>query len=183
MGIANVPDPVEAYNRRTKAEGWKSVCDRTLAFDSPELIAGLKVWRDKSGDREMPARKDMDLRSVKAFLRNLLILECVRQPDGGMRYLVRLFGTGLVETAGGEATGRYMDQLINPARLSRWVAGYETLLAERKPLRIVSWFEMPHISYLKAESLMAPLSDDAKTVTGIFVLSNFSSPHDVTPPA
>ena len=177
MGIVNVPDPVEAYNRRVIAEGWKGVCDRTLKFDSPELNTALAVWRQKAGDREMPARKDLDLRSMKTFIRNLLLLECARQPDGGMRYLVRLFGTGLVETMGGEATGRYMDQILHPARLSRWVAGYETLLAERKPLRFVSWFEMPQVSYLKAEALMAPLSDDGKTVTGIFVLGTFSSPH------
>jgi hypothetical protein len=177
MGVVNVPDPVEAYNRRVKAEGWKGVCDRTLAFESRELAAALGVWKDKAGAREMPARKDLDLRSVKSFIRNLLILECDRQPGGNIRYLVRLFGTGLVETMGGEATGRYMDQIVHPTRLSRWVLGYETVLAERKPLRFVSWFEMQAISYLKAESLMAPLSDDGKTVTGIFVLGTFSSPH------
>lgn len=172
MGVPSVLDPVEAYNARVQREGWKGTCDRALAFEDPALAQAARVWQEKARERKMPSRKDLDIRSMKTFIRNVTIFNLERQPDGSIRYRFRLFGTGLAEI-GIDLTGWYLDQAVNPKRLSRWTAGYETVIASKQPLRFLSWFETHHLDYLQAESMIAPLSDDGENVSDILVVSNF----------
>ncbi len=172
MGLASATDPVEAYNQRVVREGWQSSFDRTLAFEHPSLRAVHAAWREKAGARAMPSRPDMDMRSLRAALPNIVLLECVY--GDGIRYRVRLLGTSLASLFGGESNGRFIDEIVHPSRVSRWTAGYDTVIAARAPLRSIAWYEMPQVSYMTSESFLGPLSEDGQAIDHILIATYFS---------
>ncbi|MEJ0044701.1 MAG: hypothetical protein WDM81_21875 [Rhizomicrobium sp.] len=46
---------------------------------------------------------------------------------------------------------------IPPDRLKRWIAGYDAVLEGGVPMRFLSYFEIPRVSYLNGESFYAPV--------------------------
>jgi hypothetical protein len=149
-------DPIEAFNARAKAAGWTMTCGAARGFERPELANVLALWREKAGTRAMPERADLTARAMKLYLSHMSLIERVGCGQGA-RYRGRLHGTALASYAG-DKTGLFLDEVV-PAHLVGGYTGlYDTVLALRAPLRVVSNYQAPDIDYLVGESLVAPLS-------------------------
>lgn len=146
--------------------------DAELEFDRPELNALRDIWREKTKNKPIASRSDFDARTVKPFMRNMVILDVVQQPDGSRRYRQRYEGSAVVEVFG-EQTGRFLDEYIPTDRLARWVAGHDIIALSGRPLRFVINYNSPQISYLRSEVLMLPLSEDGETVNMVMAFNYF----------
>jgi hypothetical protein len=158
MDQASASDAVAALNARAIAMGWGMRCYEDLDFVEPELNAFRDVWRARAGKTGLASRADFDARTLKQFLPHVSLMERVAGAYGDWRYRVRLSGSALSHLLG-EQTGRYLDEFIPEPFLERWTAGYDTVLASARPLRVVSRFELPLLRLLDGESILVPLAN------------------------
>ncbi|MEI9990339.1 MAG: PAS domain-containing protein [Rhizomicrobium sp.] len=148
--------------------------DTTLKFDCPELNALRDVWNEKAKAADgLPSRADFDARTLKPFLRNVSIVERAAHPSGHPSYRFRFYGSALAQRFG-EQTGQFVEMSIPPDRLKRWIAGYDAVLEGGVPMRFLSYFEIPRVSYLNGESFSAPLSNGGKKPTTILACTYFT---------
>ena len=146
--------------------------DTTLEFDCPELNAFRDVWNEKAKG-SLPSRADFDARTLKPFLRHVSIVERATHPSGRPSYRYRFYGSALAQRFG-EQTGQFIEMSIPPDRLKRWIAGYDAVLEGGVPMRFLSYFEIPRVSYLNGESFSAPLSNGGKKPTTVLAATYFT---------
>lgn len=149
-------DPFDSFNAKADEQDWACRCDPSLDFIRGELTAVAALWRDKAGERLMPARSDLDARSLKPFLPHMTLLERV-PADAGRRYRVRLHGTALTRY-NGDSTGRFVEDMVSGELGEAYTAVYDLILSQRRPMRVLWDYQIPAISYLKGETFIAPLS-------------------------
>src|ERR1700679_66562 len=130
----NLAAAVKTLNERAAREKWYHVCDPTFCFSDPSYGTLLKLWRDKAGSRPMPRRSEMSARDLKDVLRHLLVLERVELEPS--RYRVRLVGTSLTGLAG-DRTGKFVEEIVPPGHLPRWIGSADLILDGGQPLRFV----------------------------------------------
>lgn len=147
---------MKAFNDRAQAAGWSFTCAPAQNFENAPLAGVLDVWRAKAQGRPMPCRADMTARAMKPYLTHMSLLERIVM-DGAPRYRIRLHGSTLARYAG-DSTGKFLEDSVSPERLESYAALYDTALALRAPMRVVSYYQAPEIDYLMGESLLAPLS-------------------------
>ncbi|HXC57003.1 MAG TPA: PAS domain-containing protein [Rhizomicrobium sp.] len=147
---------LEAFNQRARSRGWPFACAPALDFERCELGAALALWREKARGRAMPARTDMTARAMKPYMTHMSLLE--RVPAGeGHRYRVRLHGSTLARYSG-DGTGKFLEDVVQAERVAGYAAVYDLVLELLQPLRVLSSYQAPEISYLTGESLVAPLA-------------------------
>jgi len=148
--------------------------DTTLKFDCPELNALRDVWNEKAkAAGGLPSRADFDARALKPFLRHVSIVERATHPSGRASYRYRFYGSALAQRFG-EQTGQFIELSIPPERLKRWIAGYDAVLEGGVPMRFLSYFEIPRVSYLNGESFSAPLANGDRKPTTVLAATYFS---------
>ena len=167
-------DPAKLLNAKAQEKGWSMRSDTALQFDAPELNALRDVWREKADlAHGLPARADFDARTLKPFLRHISIVERATNPAGYPSYRFRYYGSALAQRFG-EQTGQFIEMSIPPDRLPRWIAGYDAVLEAGAPMRFLSYFEIPRISYLNGESFSAPLSNAGRKPNTILAATYFT---------
>ncbi len=149
-------DILNALNARAKAAGWTFLCEPAEGFEYPPLAEACALWREKAAGRTMPARADMTARAMKTFMPHMSLIERVSD-DGYARYRVRLHGSVLARYSG-DATGKWLEDVVGAERLGSFLGIYDTVLALRLPLRVISRYQAPELDYLDGESFVAPLS-------------------------
>jgi hypothetical protein len=164
----------DAFNARASREGWGSLCDPCLAFRCPELSRMLALWREKAGEKPVPARGDFSLRCLKDFLRDVAIYERVLLSTGHCRYRVRLMGTAFAETMG-DLTGKFLDEAVPEAFLPRWYAALDAAFEANAPLRFVARSDTANKSFLIAEYFEAPLVSEGGETNLVLAASHFSA--------
>lgn len=96
-----------------------------------ERLQGLaRYWFDRCADGQVPARAAIDPLEFPTLLPNILLLDRVATP-GGDRFRFRLVGTRVVEIAGQELTGRFLDEAL-PSSYAEFVALTHLLALERQ---------------------------------------------------
>ncbi|PJK29398.1 PAS domain-containing protein [Minwuia thermotolerans] len=139
---------------------------------SDALRAGLAAWRNARGEREMPARRDLDPTAMPGFLlRHLLLIDVEHAPRLRLRW--RLIGTHVTEMMGRDSTGRYWDELYPPEIADILATGPAAAMRTRGPVRTLGVAPAGDRSYLRSENLDMPLSSDGETVDMIMVVSDF----------
>jgi hypothetical protein len=167
-------DPAELLNAMSHREGWSMRADTSLKFDQPELNAMRDVWLEKAGAAGgLPGRDDFDARTLKPFLRHVSIVERAVHPSGRHSYRYRFYGSALAQRFG-EMTGQFLEMAIPPDRLKRWIAAFDAVIEGGVPMRMLSYFEIPRVSYLNGESLSAPLSNKGKKPNAILACTYFT---------
>jgi hypothetical protein len=156
-----------AYNLHAESEGWGARAHTDLTFERPELNALRDLWFSIADKKKAtPTRADFDARTLKPFLPNVALLDCVPQAKGRSRYRIRLQGTELARLFG-EQTGVFIDEYFPSRSLVRWEMGYDVVIDNGVPLRFTSRFVLPLLSHLDGESFSAPLAADGKTPRGL----------------
>lgn len=170
-----VNDPATRLNNMSEREGWSMRAHMDLSFDHPELNALRAVWEEKAAKSAggLPSRADFDARALKPFLRHVSIVERANNPQGRPSYRFRFYGSALAQRFG-EQTGQFLEMSIPPDRLSRWVAAYDAVLEAGAPMRMLSYFSIPRVSYLNGESFSAPLSNEGRKPNTILACTYFT---------
>ena len=140
--------------------------DADLKFERPELNLLREIWREKSKARGCAKRADFDARTLKPYLRNMLILDVLPKDDGTRRYRYRYMGSSIVEVFG-EQTHRFVDDFIPPNKMARWTAGHDLIVLSGRALRLVVNYTSPQINYLGSEGIFFPLVNDEDQVVQI----------------
>ena len=66
--------------------------------------------------------------------------------------------TSVLARYSGDATGKWLEEVVEPQRIGSFIALYDTVIALRVPLRIITRYQAPELDYLDGESFVAPLS-------------------------
>jgi hypothetical protein len=173
MSGQSADDPVGALNALAIAMGWGTRCYEDLDFVQPELNALRDVWRTKALAIGPLSRTDLDARLLKPFLPHISLIERAAEPSGAARYRMRLCGSEIVRRFG-EQTGRFVDDFIPAKLLPRWTASTDAVLGCIAPLRLVSRFEAPQVSWLDGETFAAPLANGGAPPDTIFTATYFA---------
>jgi hypothetical protein len=158
MGQLKPIDAAWELDRKAKLEGWPFHCDAKLEFERPELNALRDLWHSFAVGKPVPARADFDARTLKPYLKNILIIERVFTGPERWRYRTRLSGTAVTDILG-DFTGKFIEEQVPPELVPRWTATYDATLDGGRPLRLVADFELPQLAFLRGEALIAPLTD------------------------
>ncbi|MEI9996209.1 MAG: PAS domain-containing protein [Rhizomicrobium sp.] len=148
--------------------------DMDLDFRQPELSALRTIWEEKAkAAGGLPARADFDARALKPFLRHVSIVERATNAIGRPSYRFRFYGSALAQRFG-EQTGQFLEMSIPPDRMPRWIAAYDAVLDAGAPMRMLSYFTIPRVSYLNGESFSAPLSNGGRKPNTILACTYFT---------
>lgn len=144
-----------------------------VALAHADTQAVYRYWKEKRGQRLMPARADLDPADLVPYLPTIMLVDVRpgRSITGGPVYVYRLVGTAEVAVRGNDPTGqpvethafgetildalRNYDQVVN--NRAPWFDAYEMLLTE-KDVR-------------DGESVFLPLSANGHDVDMILVYS------------
>ncbi len=172
MGQLKPIDAARDLDRKAKLEGWPFHCDAALEFERAELNAVRDLWRSFAVGKPAPSRADFDARTLKPYLKNILIIERVFSGPERWRYRTRLTGTTVAEILG-NSTGKFLEEQVPLELVPRWAATYDAILGSGQPLRLVADFELPQLAFLRGEALIAPLTDRDGELTLILSCAYF----------
>jgi len=146
----------------------------------PLLLALLRYWLEKRGDRPLPARRDIDPVELGAeLLPNLMLADLL---DRGTHVRFRLVGTAIVKRLGSDPTGRYLAAELRGGWFDDLAALYRVVYAERAPVFAESELQWGAGRRLRVQNLLLPLtqdgSDPAIALSGLAFASA-----DVFPPS
>ncbi|TDQ83828.1 PAS domain-containing protein [Dongia mobilis] len=151
-------------------ENWRETCH-------PDVLAVLRYWEEKRGDRAMPARGDIDPAEIRRYLPHITLVDVVDDPR---RYVYRLVGTQEVELRGYDPTGRAVGDAYFASSAEAALANYDEVCRIRAPLYVADPFQVVD-RYVGEEDLFLPLSSDGERVTMILVFSIATDLHQAPP--
>lgn len=151
-------------------EGW-------LQIDHPSLRRLFEYWDGKRGDRLAPSRADIDPVDITYILPHVFIydVEYGAGKDSAVPsdYVMRLFGTMLVEAFGRDLTGLRFDAIFAGRDKAAIRAEYDGVAKTGQPLctrHDANWIERDHVEY---ERLLMPLSRDGTRIDLLFGAAYF----------
>jgi hypothetical protein len=133
----------------------------------PKVKAILDYWLSIHPEHGLPGRQHFDPRDIPELLSNVWLIDVMQDP---LRFRFRLFGTRIVEYAGEDNTGKWVDE--------QWpdfdADIFEALIETRQP----SWSRGPSLfrpekDYYELERVRLPLAQDGETVDMILALTVF----------
>ncbi len=120
----------------------------------------LDYWQEKRGEREMPARADIDPSDIPDLLPNIYLIDVSYDPNV---FSFRLAGTEIVRLFCEEVSGKTIDQLEAVALRSLLRSLYEEVIEARAPVADDDAFVDRRKSYAY-DWLLLPLSSGGRVV-------------------
>jgi amino-acid N-acetyltransferase len=131
---------------------------------SSKIAALTRYWDAKRGSRAMPTWNDIDPAEIKPLLPHLLVTRYETHP---FRAKFVLVGTWLAQYAGGDFTGRYLDEMDFTSEFDTdWPAVHRRFVAEAKPLFAICRFTTEYGLESVYECAMLPLAGPDGTSVG-----------------
>ena len=131
------------------------------AAKHPKLKWIYEFWQAKRAGREMPRRGDFDPVDLGNVLGNLCLVEVTA--DTPPRFLFRVDGSNLAAVTGFDLTGKYADQLPDPAYRDYVLELYGRVVAARAPVILAKEEDWAGVG-MSVESVTLPLSNDGNRV-------------------
>jgi N-acetylglutamate synthase-like GNAT family acetyltransferase len=143
-----------------------------LDLTSSKVAALTRYWEAKRGRRAMPLWSDIDPAEIKPLLPHLLVTRYERNP---FRARFVLVGTWLAKYAGGDFTGRYLDELDFSSEVDTdWPAHHAELVKNARPIFGVCRFLTESGVEREYESAMFPIAGaDRVTVERALGIEDF----------
>jgi hypothetical protein len=88
-GVAGVQQQVEVLDSVAAAIPHPAVFVPVAKVENPDLKRLLEYWKEKRGERAMPARADISPHDLKSALKTLQLFDVI---DGGEDFHVRIMG-------------------------------------------------------------------------------------------
>lgn len=120
----------------------------------------LDYWQEKRGEREMPARADIDASEIPDLLPNIYLIDVSYDPN---IFRFRLAGTEIIRLFSEEVSGKTTDQLEAVALRSLLRSHYEEVIEARAPVSDDDAFVDRRKSYAY-DWLLLPLSSGGRVV-------------------
>ena len=126
-----------------------------------------KAWANARGQRAFPRRADIDPAVLRSALPYAALSDVVPGERADFRY--RLLGQRLIEGFGQNITGR-LHSAFADKNLASWplYEAYKRCVATGTPQDIDHEFRNRNQTPVRMRARVWPLSDDGKTVTGLF---------------
>lgn len=124
----------------------------------------FEYWSSKSLNGLLPSRSDIDPLDFPNVLPWILLLDVVR---GGTkpRAQFRLFGTGLVERAGRDLTGLWLESAFpDDQRREYFFDAIDRVIEERRPIGYFGHSMMEFRHHIRICGLLLPLSENGHDV-------------------
>ena len=103
------------------------------AIPDSRLQGLARYWFDRCAEGDVPPRTAIDPLEFPALLPNILLLDRVVTPEG-VRFRYRLVGTQVVEIAGRELTGCFLDEALPPSYADFVAQTHRLALERRRPV-------------------------------------------------
>lgn len=136
-------------------------------FTAPYQKELYQYWLFLKGDRQMPARSDLDITLMKGYLPSLMLLD---YEDNDQSFTFRLIGTDCVNLYG-EQTGKKMNDLpLHVAAVDRlmWT------INNKKPYFAKKNLDNIDKKYVRTSFIVLPLSENGIDVDKVLVSHHFS---------
>lgn len=138
---------------------------RAAAFpdciETPCLRQLYLYWEACRGNRQFPARRDLDPLEFRFALGHIALIDVLYTP---LRFRFRLHGTELSLRAGYDMTGKMVEELPHAKNRARLVERCRALIAAPRPLRVAD--QRPLGKRLFGyEALWLPLGESGGPVT------------------
>ncbi|MDE2183540.1 MAG: PAS domain-containing protein [Alphaproteobacteria bacterium] len=169
MSSAVHPLTYEDWNRILR---WETRRDAKLRFDSAVLEEALARWRSLGGSDYIPHHSKVTLRALNALAGWTVIIE--RTAGFPSAYRVRHMGHHLTQVLG-PMHGKALAATLPEGACERWKIFLDAVLAECRPLRLVSRMALRTLDHFEAEILMAPLCDANGQPTLVFGAAVFTA--------
>jgi hypothetical protein len=148
---------------------------------STKIAALARYWESKRGQRAMPRWRDIDPAEIKPLLPHLLVSRYERDPFR-VRYVI--VGTWLAQFAGGDFTGRTLDELDFSSEDTDWHAHHLRFIAEKAPTFGICRFVTQSGLERDYESAMFPIAgEDGATVERALAIEDWARGVEVVPDA
>jgi len=140
---------------------------------SPILREGFGYWRDKRGERAIPARADFDpLLEVPKLARHMMLLTLHHDP---LDFQYRLIGDKLREHMGENWVGRRWSEIPQQRAPNPIWMHHQWVVENRAPRFIRPTYVGPHRHFMFIESAVLPLGDSAERVDMLMLFVDFIS--------
>ena len=134
---------------------------QTLAIKHPRLKTLHTFWDLTRGSRRYPARADFAFKDLRQWLGHIALIEVAQKP---LRFRIRLLGTHLVEYAGRDHTGQWLDECVAPEQVDDALEPFIACVKAGAPVFRISRYVNPRASKSVLERLLLPCSSDQKTI-------------------
>lgn len=101
-------------------------CDARLQRFAAYLAA-------KAPAGKLPGRQHIEPLEIPHLLEYLTLLDVIRQPNGDLRYRIRLAGTHVVNLLGIDGTGKFVDEILNTDCGLDIIRAYKDMVTTKKP--------------------------------------------------
>lgn len=133
----------------------------------------LKFWKRHLGDRRVPSWQAVEAEDFSRMNSNLSFLD-VTGNDGDARFLVRFNGDMIKRVYGSnDCHGKFLDQLIPPARHADGLAPYHRAITQSCPIYTIHDVKDRSGRTVHYERLILPFSHDGETVDRILASFEF----------
>jgi hypothetical protein len=140
----------------------------------PEIERALVYWRKQKGERELPARADIDPLDLATVLPRVMMAEVSYDP---LVFRYRVAGTGIFTLHGQELTGKLAHELTPPAYGALIQQHYGEAIARRAPILHVIHLQIDFTETFYARIIL-PLSGDGQRIDRLLLVDcyedNFS---------
>jgi len=127
-------------------------------------------WLGKTRGDRLPARGDVHPTEIAADLLPQIGLLGVEDHGGRRRYRIRLFGSGLESMTGGDETGHFYDEAVEPGPYAEIARRLDAVVAERRPDYYAAPSGAAGRGFLLFGRLALPLAGDGMRVDMILGL-------------
>lgn len=128
--------------------------------EHPTLQKLYSYWAGLRGNRDFPARSDLDPIDFWFALGCVSLIEVLPDP---LRFRYRLVGTNLTRNLGYEMTGKLLDEMPEPEVRAYLLDKYTTVLRERRPILEQGHHTLDRRVW-RHETLYLPLSNDGRDI-------------------
>jgi len=147
-----------------------------LIAHASELAALEDLWR-RTGNEVLPRRQQLDARTLWPWLPHIALFDVSGSPP---RFRIRLMGTACVRYAGGEFTGRWVDECVHESDGADIIAILGECLRTRAPVHSHSCYRVSETRRLVVQRLHLPCAEDGRTpdfIVGCAYASEVSTAH------
>lgn len=139
------------------------------SIGQPDLGFFLNYWSMRRGDRQLPARADIDPIDIPQFLSNIGLVEVEQRPR---RYRYRLVGSFIIAMCGENFQGRYLDEAQYGPYRTLLETLYGTATDNRRPVLSEAVFHYDSEQPLTIRRLILPLAQDDEAPVNIILFAN-----------
>ena len=147
-------------------ELWPITVDWELRFSRPQAQKALAYWQSLLAGRQMPARRELTPRAMKAFITYVNLVDVLSLGNDKWDYVISLQSAD-AHAVLGDIKGRRLAEIFPFAIERRWRGSFDLPRAGKAPVRLLTRASTGGKNWLACEVLLAPLGE-REVVDSIF---------------